>query len=91
MASIRELRSIEQPQPLPQPDSVAPDKLYHNYRALIERAVSVFGDEITASRWLSAPNPDTGGMAPLDLARKARYEPDTLEPIFVQIEHGIDF
>jgi uncharacterized protein (DUF2384 family) len=66
-----------------------------NYRALVDRAVEAFGDEVKASQWLSLPNDQLQGQTPLELAEKTNYDPMTLEeifePIFVRIEHGIYF
>jgi uncharacterized protein (DUF2384 family) len=60
------------------------------YRALIARAVDVFGDEIKASKWLSLPNRDLAGKTPLQVAQSNGYDPEVLEPIFIRIEHGVD-
>jgi hypothetical protein len=62
-----------------------------NYRALVARATDVFGDEIKASRWLSTPNADLAGRVPLEMASLQDYELSFLEPIFIRIEHGIDY
>jgi uncharacterized protein (DUF2384 family) len=62
-----------------------------NYRALIARATDVFGDEIKASRWLSTPNADLAGRVPLEMASLQDYKFSFLEPIFIRIEHGIDY
>jgi uncharacterized protein (DUF2384 family) len=63
------------------------------YRALVARAVDVFGDEIMAAHWLSTPNPDFNGEQPLEAARRAGMSDETLEqilePVFVRIEEGI--
>ena len=69
--------------------------LLRNYRNLVERTVDVFGDELKASRWLSLPSPDFNGLSPLQAAQKVNFDSAQLEkvfePIFVRIEHGIDF
>ncbi len=62
-----------------------------NYQRLVSRAIDVFGDELKASRWLSLPNPDFDGVAPLQYAQGRAYDPMSLEPVFTRIEHGIDF
>jgi hypothetical protein len=62
-----------------------------NYRSLVARATDVFGDAIKASRWLSTPNADLAGRVPLEVAGIRDYEFSFLEPIFVRIEHGIDY
>jgi hypothetical protein len=62
-----------------------------NYRALVARATDVFGDAIRASRWLSTPNADLADRVPLEMASLQDYEFSFLEPIFVRIEHGIDY
>lgn len=61
-----------------------------NYRKLIARVVDVFGDELRASRWLSLPNVDLGGKTPLQVAQKAGYELQVLDPTLTRIEHGIE-
>jgi len=62
-----------------------------HYQTLVARTVDVFGDEIKASRWLSLPNPDFGGQTPLQVAQKKGYDLQTIEPILIRIEHGVDF
>jgi uncharacterized protein (DUF2384 family) len=64
---------------------------FSNYKHLVDRAVDVFGDEITASTWLSTPNNDLDGQVPLQVAQRSDYDPEVLEPIFVKLEHGIYF
>jgi hypothetical protein len=59
------------------------------YRALIDRTVDVFGDEIKASRWLSLPNRDLDGQTPLQVAQKNGYDLQAIEPILIRIEHGV--
>jgi len=63
------------------------------YRSLVSRAVDVFGDETTASRWLSTPSAELENLVPLQVARNHGYDGATLaqlfEPIFTRIEHGI--
>lgn len=61
------------------------------YRALVSRAVEVFGDEIKASQWLSMPNRDLGGKSPLQAVQNGGYDIQVLEPIFTRIEHGVDY
>jgi uncharacterized protein (DUF2384 family) len=60
-----------------------------NYRNLVARTVEVFGDEIKASRWLSAPSAELGGKTPIELARGFGYDVGQLEPILTRIEHGV--
>jgi len=60
-----------------------------NYKALVARAVDVFGEERKASIWLSVPNESLGGKAPLQVAQETGYDPQSLEPLFTRIEHGI--
>jgi uncharacterized protein (DUF2384 family) len=60
-----------------------------SYRALIDRTVDVFGDEIKASRWLSLPNRDFDGQTPLQVAQKNGYDLQAIEPILIRIEHGV--
>ncbi len=63
------------------------------YKSLVSRAIEVFGDEITADRWLSLPCADLGGRVPLQVAEDQDFDDkkwkDLFEPIFVRIEHGI--
>jgi uncharacterized protein (DUF2384 family) len=65
-------------------------EMWH-YKKLVARAVDVFGDEIKASRWLSTPNVDLDNQAPIAIAQKNGYDSQVLEPIFLRIEHGIDY
>jgi uncharacterized protein (DUF2384 family) len=62
-----------------------------NYQNLVARAVAVFGDELKASRWLSLQNPDLDDETPLQAAQKHGYNQKFLEPMFIRIEHGIDY
>jgi len=62
-----------------------------HYRALVARAIDVFGDEIKASRWLSLPSRDFNGQTPLQMAQKSGYDLKVIEPIFIRIEHGVEF
>jgi uncharacterized protein (DUF2384 family) len=64
---------------------------YQNYRALVARAVDVFGDEIKATRWLSRPESSLNKQTPLQYARSRDYDPESLEPLLARIEHGVDF
>jgi uncharacterized protein (DUF2384 family) len=73
--------------PLPIPSAA----MMAHYQTLVARTVDVFGDEIKASRWLSLPNPDFGGQTPLQVAQKKGYDLQTIEPILIRIEHGVDF
>ncbi len=63
------------------------------YKALAERTADVFGDEITAARWLSEPSPDFAGRPPIQAAMEVDYDPERIaaifEPVFTVIEHGI--
>jgi hypothetical protein len=60
-----------------------------NYKQLVARAVDVFGDEIKASKWLSLANPELSGETPLQVSQRNGYNPEVLEPLLTQIEHGI--
>jgi len=68
-------------------------KQYENYKALVDRANEVFGDDLTAARWLSMPSIDLENKVPLQLAQSFNYDAnqmyDVFEPIFLRIEHGI--
>jgi len=87
--------------PIPSPEETSPghaqtipatvSREYESYKALVSRAVDVFGDEIRASLWLSQPNPDLKGKTPLEFAQGSGYNVQVLEPILVRIEHGIYF
>jgi len=87
--------------PIPSPEETTPGhahpapaaiaKEFESYKALVSRAVDVFGDEIRASLWLSQPNPDLKGKTPLEVAQRSGYDVKVLEPILVRIEHGIYF
>jgi uncharacterized protein (DUF2384 family) len=90
---INEAPKIQAERRLPAALPVTPSDLaeYERYQTVVRRAISVFGDEITASRWLSTPSPDFNGEAPIQLAQKNGYSLKQLEPVFVRIEHGIDF
>jgi len=77
--------------PVPVRERTPQDALYASYEDLVQRATEVFGDGITASRWLSSPSADLGGQVPLHVVREDGYSSDLLEPIFARIEHGIDF
>ena len=73
-------------------DSIARSALeLKHYRALVERVVDVFGDEVKASRWLSMPSPDFNGHTPLQIAQKSGYSLRMLEPVLIRIEHGVYF
>jgi uncharacterized protein (DUF2384 family) len=69
------------------------DLQYQSFKSLVDRAVEVFGDKLTASRWLSMPSSDFDGKVPIQIAQSLEYDPDKMrsvfEPIFLQIEHGI--
>jgi hypothetical protein len=69
--------------------SAGADPQLENYKQLVARAVDVFGDEIKASKWLSLPNSELNGDTPLQFAQRHSYEGQTLEYIFIRIEHGI--
>jgi uncharacterized protein (DUF2384 family) len=75
------------------PTSSSPDKQYRSYKALVDRANEVFGDDLTAARWLSMPSVDLDNKVPLQVAHFLNYDPDRMkaifEPIFIRIEHGI--
>jgi uncharacterized protein (DUF2384 family) len=79
------------------PESVRParnvENEYRNYKRLVDRAIEVFGDDLTASRWLSMPSVDLGGKVPLQIAISVHYDYPQMEaifePIFIRIEHGI--
>ena len=66
---------------------------YSNYRALVERSIEVFGDDLKAALWLSTPSIDLDGKVPMQVAQELRYSGSELdrifEPIFIRIEHGI--
>ncbi len=83
-------KTISFPEP---PQAPLPESAYEDYRALVGRTIDVFGDPTKASRWLSAPNHDLNGKAPLQLAREHLFDPAEMqrifEPIFVRIEHGV--
>lgn len=64
---------------------------YRRYQVLVQRAVEVFGDAITASRWLSTPSADFRGRVPLQVAEEHDYSLDPFESMFIRIEHGIDY
>jgi hypothetical protein len=68
---------------------IGPAREMMRYRALIDRTVDVFGDEIKASRWLSLPNQDLDGQTPLQVAQKNGYDLQAIEPILFRIEHGV--
>ena len=72
----------------PMPEDLAE---YERYQSVVRRAISVFGDEVTASRWLSTPSPDFNGEVPLKVAQASGYSLKQFEPVFVRIEHGIYF
>jgi uncharacterized protein (DUF2384 family) len=60
------------------------------YQQIIARAVETFGDELTASRWLSLPSVDFGGHTPLEIAQRNAYDLQSIEPVLTRIEHGIN-
>jgi uncharacterized protein (DUF2384 family) len=60
------------------------------YRQIVARAVETFGDELTASRWLSLPSVDFGGHTPLEIAQRSAYDLQSIEPVLTRIEHGIN-
>ncbi len=66
---------------------------YKAYQSLVDRAVEVFLDQLTASRWLSMPSPDLQDKVPLQAAQAVGYDADRMtaifEPAFIRIEHGI--
>jgi uncharacterized protein (DUF2384 family) len=63
------------------------------YEGLVNRAIEVFGDAITADRWLSEPSPDLNNLVPLQIAEECDFDEkkikERFEPIFARIEHGI--
>jgi uncharacterized protein (DUF2384 family) len=62
---------------------------YSEYKQLAARAVEVFGSELEAARWLSAPSPDFSGLNPLqDLVKRG---PDHALAVLGKIEHGVFF
>lgn len=67
-----------------------PERALTLYRALVARVVDAFGDEIKASRWLSLPNRDLDGQAPLQAAQCSGYDMQVMEPLLTRIEHGVD-
>jgi uncharacterized protein (DUF2384 family) len=91
MASSRQLETLSAQTKLGQPIPRGPAEDMLRYRHLVARTVEVFGDELKASRWLSLPNPDLSGETPLEAAQKNGYDAQTLEPILIRIEHGIDY
>jgi uncharacterized protein (DUF2384 family) len=84
-------RSLKGVTTLPKAAAVGSETEMANYRKLVERAVEVFGDEIKASEWLSRPSNDLGGEVPIRVAEREAYGLFALEPIFIRIEHGIDY
>ena len=78
-----------------EPTSRSVGQQYRNYKALVDRAVEVFGDDLTASQWLRMPSADLAGKVPLQVAQGFNYDARQLEtrfePIFIRIEHGIDW
>jgi len=76
------------------PTHAAISEQYAGYKDLVDRAIEVFGDDLTASRWLSTPSHDLEGKVPLQVAQSVDYDPERMtqlfEPIFIRIEHGID-
>ena len=78
-----------------EPTSRSVGQQYRNYKALVDRAVEVFGDDLTASQWLRMPSADLAGKVPLQVAQGFNYDArqleTTFEPIFIRIEHGIDW
>ena len=71
--------------------ALRPAREMMRYRALVARTVDAFGDEIKASRWLSLPNRDFDGKAPLQVAQESGYSLKAIEPILIRIEHGVDY
>jgi uncharacterized protein (DUF2384 family) len=67
------------------------EQRFANYSKLIDRVVDVFGDEITASKWLSTPSSDFDQKSPLQVARDDAYQMTALEPVLIRIEHGVYF
>jgi uncharacterized protein (DUF2384 family) len=59
------------------------------YQILVARAVDAFGDELKASRWLSLPNRELAGLAPIQVAEKDGYRLKSIEPLLIRIEHGV--
>jgi uncharacterized protein (DUF2384 family) len=66
---------------------------YESYKSLVDRACEVFGDDLTAARWLSMPSVDLANKVPVQIAQSVDYDTDEMnaifEPIFIRIEHGI--
>lgn len=71
--------------PMPPADMMA------HYQTLVARTVDAFGDEIKASRWLSLPSRDFDGQTPLEAAQKSGYALQSIEPVLIRIEHGVEF
>jgi uncharacterized protein (DUF2384 family) len=78
--------------PTPEP-SVSTNAQMRAYENQVVRAIDVFGDAITANRWLSTPSNDFNGKVPLQFAEEVDYNDkiikEKFEPIFGRIEHGI--
>ena len=86
--------SDELPTDAAKPTSYSTEKAeYRSYRHLVERTISVFGDERKASLWLSTPSQEMQGKVPMQVAQSVGYSRAELEnifePIFLRIEHGI--
>jgi len=64
-------------------------QLLANYQKLVSRVSDVFGSEVKASLWLSRPNKDLNGEAPIQIAMRDGYATRSLEPALTRIEHGI--
>jgi len=79
--------------PADTPSPALPAVQQKAYETLVNRAAEVFGDAITADRWLSLPCSDLEGSTPLQVAEECDFDDKRLkekfEPIFVKIEHGI--
>lgn len=63
--------------------------LYLCYQRMMERVIDVFGDEIRANLWLCESNAAFGNQTPMQVARLDSYRLETLEPVLMQLEHGI--
>lgn len=56
---------------------------------LVSEAVSVFGSEQAAQRWLDSPNRSLGGTTPRDLTKKGREGVREAMAVLLRLEHGI--
>jgi uncharacterized protein (DUF2384 family) len=70
-------------------DERAIEARYDEYKHLVARAVEVFGDELDATRWLSAGNSDFAGRTPLQAL--VEEGPDHVLSVLGKIEHGVFF